>query len=187
MRKLILVAHISLDGFVAGPNGELDGFDAGEENLEFVCQLTDDADAALFGRKSYELLDHYWPTAYAHPKATEGEVWYSRWYNSATKIIFSRTMADDKSEKKIIIRDNVQEEITAIKNQPGKSILIFGSPSVSQMLMQLGLIDSYWIFVNPVIFGNGISLFAKQQDRTKLRLLETKEFANGEVAMHFEN
>lgn len=87
MRELILVAHISLDGFVAGPNGELDGFDAGEENLEFVFQLTN-ADAALFGRKSFELLNHYWPTAYAHPKATKGEVSYSTWYNSATKIIF---------------------------------------------------------------------------------------------------
>ena len=62
MRKLVLVVHVSLDGFVAGPKGELDGFDAGEENLEFVCGLTKDADAALFGRLSYEMINGHWPT-----------------------------------------------------------------------------------------------------------------------------
>lgn len=95
-------------------------------------------------------------------------------------------MPEEKSEKKIIIRDDILNEITTIKNQPGKSILIFGSPSVSQTLMQLNLIDRYWIFVNPVIFGEGIPLFARQPDRTNLRLLETKEFPNGEVAMHYQ-
>lgn len=63
MRKLILIAHTSLDGFVAGPNGELDGFEAGEENLEFVCKITEQAGTAVFGRVSYQLLDSYWPTA----------------------------------------------------------------------------------------------------------------------------
>lgn len=74
MRQLILVVHISLDGFVAGTKGELDGFDASEENLQFVCSLTEHADAALFGRISYELLNNYWPTAKDKPNATQGEL-----------------------------------------------------------------------------------------------------------------
>ncbi|MFI5187151.1 MAG: dihydrofolate reductase family protein, partial [Chitinophagales bacterium] len=67
MRELILVVHIPLDGFVAGPKGELDGFDASEENLQFVCSLTEDADTALFGRNSYQLLNSHWPTAKDRP------------------------------------------------------------------------------------------------------------------------
>jgi dihydrofolate reductase len=78
MRKLILVVHISLDGFVAGSKGELDGFDPGEENLKFVCKITKDADTAMFGRISYELLDSYWPTEKYRPKATKGEILFSK-------------------------------------------------------------------------------------------------------------
>jgi dihydrofolate reductase len=87
MRKLILIVHACPDGFVAGPKGELDGFDAGEENLEFVCKLTEEADTALFGRISYQLLNSWWPTARDRPNATKGEIAYSNWYNNAKKIV----------------------------------------------------------------------------------------------------
>ncbi|MEO7801823.1 MAG: dihydrofolate reductase, partial [Ginsengibacter sp.] len=91
MRKLIIVAHISLDGFVAFRDGSLSGFEAGKENLDFVCHLTRNADAALFGRISYQLLNSYWPTAKDLPNASEGEIEYSNWYNTATKIVLSKT------------------------------------------------------------------------------------------------
>src|SRR6516164_4635576 len=97
MRKLVLVAHASLDGFIAGENGSLDGFEASEENLQFVCSLTQEADAALFGRKSYQLLDNYWPTANALPNASKGTVAYSNWYNDATKIVISKTLPEETS------------------------------------------------------------------------------------------
>src|SRR5690348_5224520 len=125
MRKLILVAHATLDGFVAGTKGELDGFSAGDENLEFVCRLTDDADAALFGRISYELLDSYWPTAKDRAGATKSEIEYSTWYNHAEKIVFSRTLTERKNNT-TIISSNISNAIIKIKQQPGKNILIFG-------------------------------------------------------------
>ena len=184
-RKIILVAHISLDGFVAGPKGELDDFDKSEENLEFVCELTEEADTALFGRISYELLNSYWPTARDHPNATKGEIEYSNWYINAKKIVISSTMTDESLNDRIIISGNISNEIIKIKEQTGKDILIFGSPTVSQLLMKLDLIDSYWIFVNPIIFGKGISLFADMKDRIKLKLLITKQFSNGEIALHY--
>jgi dihydrofolate reductase len=185
MRKLVLLAHISLDGFVAGPKGELDGFPKGEENLQFVCDLAKDADAALFGRVSYELLNTYWPTAKDHPGATKPEIAYSNWYNNAQKIIVSRTLASDNLKNTIIVSDNVSNEIKNIKEQDGKNILIFGSPSVSQLLIQDGLIDSYWIFVNPVIFGKGIPLFAALAGRINLKLAATKKFSNGEIGLNY--
>ena len=185
MRKLILLAHISLDGFVAGPNGELDGFPHGEENLQFVCELTKNADSALFGRVSYELLNKYWPSARNHPGATKPEIDYSNWYNKTTKFVVSEAMSKENLINTIVINENVPDEISKMKQHAGKSILIFGSPSVSQLLMQYNLIDDYWIFMNPVVFGKGISLFSDSVNKTKLKLVATKQFANGEVALNY--
>jgi dihydrofolate reductase len=186
MRKLVLVVHTSLDGFVAGPNGELDGFDAGEENLQFVCKLTEDADTALFGRISYELLNSYWPTAKDLPSASPGQVAYSTWYNGAKKIVVSKTLQGQNEKNRTVMRDNVVDEIARVKASPGKNILIFGSPSVSQLLMQHNLIDDYWIFVNPSFFAKGIPVFKGLTSEIKLRLVTTKEFANGEVAVQYK-
>ena len=184
MRKLVLIVHTSLDGFVAGPNGELNGFDAGEENLEFVCRLTKTADTALFGRVSYQLLNSHWPAAKDHPDATWNEVAYSCWYNMAKKVVVSKTLQEE-STGLTIIRENVIEEIRKLKQDPGKQILIFGSPTLSQTLMQQNLIDEYWVFVNPVVFGKGIPLFAGTHPSAKLQLLNTKQFSNGETALHY--
>ncbi len=185
MRRLILVAHISLDGFVAGPKGEIDGFDAGEENLQFVCGLTEDADAAMFGRITYEWLDGGWPTAGSKPNATKGEIAYSHWYNKAQKIVFSRTLGRENRKNTIIVRGDIVNEVTKIKNQSGKNILIFGSPNVTQELMRLDLIDACWIFVNPVFFGKGIPLFTELKNKRKLQPLSTHIFHNGEVAINY--
>ena len=184
MRKLILVAHISLDGFVAGAKGELDGFPVGDENLQFVCDLTRDADAALLGRVSYQLLDSYWPTAKDLTNATKSQVDFSNWYNNAAKIVFSATMKLNPINT-TILSENIPAEIIKIKQQTGKNILIFGSPATSQVLMQLDLIDSYWIFINPVIFGQGIPLFAPSAKKSWLTLVTTKQFANGEIAINY--
>jgi dihydrofolate reductase len=185
MRKLILIVHTSLDGFVAGPKGELDDFDASEENLQFVCELTSDADTALFGRISYQLLEAHWPTAHQLPNASKGTIAYSTWYNSASKIVISKTMTSDQANNITVISQNIVNEINNLKNQQGKNILIFGSPSIAQVLMQHILIDEYWVFVNPAIFGKGIPLFKEQQNKIKLELLSTKQFANGELGLHY--
>lgn len=185
MRKLILIVHTSLDGFVAGTKGELDGFDASQENLEFVCKITEEADAALFGRISYKLLNDFWPTAKDRANATKGEIAYSSWYNNAKKIVVSKTLSGEKINNTEIISDNISDEIIKIKNQPGKSIMIFGSPSVSRIFMQHNLIDSYWIFVNPTIFGEGIPLFTSLPNKIKLKLAAAKQFANGEFALNY--
>jgi dihydrofolate reductase len=185
MRKLILIVHTSLDGFVAGPNGELDGFDNKAENLEFVVSLTETADSALFGRISFQLLESYWPTARDHPGATKGEVLYSNWYNQAHKIVFSKTLSQDNLQHTTILREIHSEEINKIKNQRGENILIFGSPSVAQQMMPIDLIDEFWIFINPIVFGTGIPLFNEMADKIKLKLLNTHTFSNGEIALHY--
>jgi hypothetical protein len=115
MRKLVLLAHTSLDGYVAGAQGELDDFDASEENLQFVCGLTEQADAALFGRTSYKLLKI---TGHLQrPSGASKGSHLSTWYNAPKKLI-SKTMKEQNLNNTIIISDNIAKELTKIKNQP---------------------------------------------------------------------
>lgn len=179
MRELNLIAQISLDGFVAGPNGEFDNFIGGEENLEFVCGITDSADAAMFGRISYELLESNWPTAGSKPGATKNEMKYSNWYNSASKIVLSRTLSNGNVENTKIIKDSVLLEVDKIKGQQGKDILIFGSPTIVHELLELNVIDNIWLIVHPVSFGNGIPLFRKRNQVSKFALLISHQLSNG--------
>ena len=179
MRKLNLIAQTSLDGFVAGANGEFDNFIGGEENLEFVCSITDTADAAMFGRISYELLESNWPTAGSKPEATKNEIKYSNWYNSASKIVLSKTLSNDNLKNVTIISDNLLPEINKIKEQQGQDILIFGSPTIVHELLNLNIIDNIWLIVHPVIFGSGIPLFRKSNQVTKFSLLISHQLSNG--------
>jgi dihydrofolate reductase len=179
MRQLILVAQTSLDGFVAGLKGEFDNFIGGEENLEFVCSLVDNADAALLGRISYELLNSDWPDAANKPDATKSMIKYSNWYNAATKIVVSKTLKQNAEKNTIVINDNLLPEILKIKQQEGKDILVFGSPSVVHSLLESDLLDAIWLLVHPVIFGSGIPLFKKAQKVVKLVLITSKKLSNG--------
>jgi len=188
MRKLILVAQTSLDGFVAGPKGEFDNFIGDEENLEFVCSLTDDADTALFGRVSYQLLDSDWPTAANRPNATKNVIKYSNWYNSVPKFVLSKTLQSAHSKNTRIISENIAAEINKIKQSSGegnKNILIFGSPSTVHTLIELNLLDGIWLLIHPVIFGQGIPLFKDSKKLIKLKRSATKQFSNGMTGLHY--
>ena len=179
MRELNLIAQTSLDGFVAGPNGEFDNFIGGEENLEFVCSITNSADAVMVGRISYELLESSWPTAGNKPGATKNEINYSNWYNSASKIVLSRTLSNDNLKNTTILSYDLLPGINKIKEQPGKDILIFGSPTIVQELFNFNIIDNIWLIVHPVIFGSGIPLFRKGDQVTKFKLSISHQLSNG--------
>ena len=131
------------------------------------------------------MLNSYWPNAKDIPNASSGTVAYSTWYNKAHKIVVSKTLMDERLPNTSIIRENLQDEINAIRSGDGKNILLFGSPALTKTLMQLDLIDSYWIFVNPVIFGKGIPLFTEPTNKTKLTLTTTKQFSNGEIGLYY--
>jgi dihydrofolate reductase len=183
MRQIEWLVHISLDGFVAGKDGELDGFDANEENLEFVCDLTEKADSAILGRKSFQLLERFWPTAKDRQGATKNEIRYSNWYNSARLIVASNSI--ESYGRVTAIHGNIVDKIRRIKRTDGKNLLLFGSPSVARVLTDADLIDNFRIFVNPVIFGDGIPLFNGIVGKKRLKLMETRQFINGEVAFKY--
>ena len=178
--------HTSLDGFVAGPNGEMNWIKIDEEIFDFVGTMTDKADAALYGRVTYQMMQSYWSTAGDAPNASKHDKEHSAWYNHVSKIVLSRTLHEEGLENTRVISDELVENINAIKKQDGKNILIFGSPTASQSLLSLGLIDEFWLFVNPILLGQGKPLFRDIHETIPLKLTESKTFACGVIALHYE-
>lgn len=178
--------HTSLDGFVAGLNGEMNWIHVDEEMFDFVGTMTDKADAALYGRVTYEMMQSYWPTAGEDPNASKHDKEHSAWYNKVSKIVLSKTLSEKGLDNTTVISDHLSDHINEIKKQDGENILIFGSPSASHALLNQGLIDEFWLFINPVLIGQGIPLFKDVTETTKLRLIETKKFSSGVIALHYE-
>lgn len=185
MRKLIYFMHASLDGFVGGPNGEMNWIQINDEIFEYVDTITAKADTAVYGRVTYEMMEAYWPTAADKPNATQHDKNHSVWYKNVEKIVLSTTLSAEGRENTTIIRNQLKEQINAHKNKDGKNILIFGSPRASHALLAAGLIDEFWIFLNPVLIGQGMPLFKNINEITKLTLLETKVFSGGVIALHY--
>jgi dihydrofolate reductase len=186
MRKLIFFMHTSLDGFVSGLNGEMNWIKVDEEMFDFVATMTDKADTALYGRATYEMMQSYWPTAGEQPNASKHDKEHSAWYNKVPKVVLSKTISEKGLNNTKVIGDQLVDNINKIKNQDGKNILIFGSPTASHSLLSLGLIDEFWLFVNPILLGHGISLYKGETKTTQLKLIETKTFSSGVIALHYE-
>ena len=185
MRKLIFFMHTSLDGFVAGLNGEMDWIKVDDAMFDFVGTMTDQADTALYGRVTYQMMENYWPTAGEKPNASKHDKEHSAWYNKVSKIVLSKTISEKGLDNTIVISDQLADNINNIKKQDGKNILIFGSPSASNSLLKKGLVDEFWIFVNPILLGQGIPLFKDISESVKLSLIETKTFDSGVIALHY--
>jgi len=185
MRKVILLEHISLDGFVAGPNGEMDWIRFDDDLVDYTTPFTDNADTAIYGRVTYEMMASYWPTAGDNPGASKHDIHHSRWYNNATKLVVSRTMIGAGKDKTLVIGDDLAGVIEDIKSQPGKDLLMIGSPSAAKAFIGLGLIDEYVLNVNPVILGSGISLFG-DNGPIDLKLTGTTTFPSGVIGLRYE-
>lgn len=179
--------HISLDGFVAGPNGEMDWIKVDQEIFDYVGKRISEGDTALYGRVTYEMMESYWPTAADKPNATKHDIEHSRWYKKVHKVVLSKTMEDVDLPNTTIISDNLSDKLNQIKQESGNEILLFGSPTATHSLIQKNLIDGYWLFVNPIILGQGIPLFVDNQEKTKLKLLPaTRQFTSGVTELNYE-
>ncbi|MFT3701767.1 MAG: dihydrofolate reductase family protein [Agriterribacter sp.] len=185
MRKIISFMHISLDGFVAGPNGEMDWIKVDEEIFDYVGKRIGEGDTALYGRVTYEMMEGYWPTAGDQPNASKHDIEHSKWYAQVHKVVLSTTMKDAELNNTTIISDNIADSIHKIKQISGPDIAVFGSPTATHALIQLGLIDGYWLFVNPVVLGKGIPLFTDIKNKIKLTLLNSRQFTCGVTELNY--
>lgn len=178
--------HVSLDGFGAGPNGEMDWIKADQELFDYVGKRISKGDTALYGRKTFELMEGYWPTAGDSPTATKHDIEHSKWYKKIRKVVLSKTLKPDPLTNTTIISDNIAERINEIKQDGDKEILLFGSPTATHSLIERNLIDGYWLFVNPTILGKGMPLFTNIKDKIRLTLSPTtRQFACGVTELNY--
>jgi dihydrofolate reductase len=183
VRKVILSMMVSLDGFIEGPNRELDWTIVDKEIDSYADDLLSTVDAILLGRRTYQLFAGFWPTA-----STEEEIIANK-MNEIPKFVFSRTLDKapwGKWNNARLVRENIAEEISKMKKQPGKNMVIFGGASLAQTFMQHDLIDEYRLLVQPIVLGSGTPLFKSGSDRIDLQLLKTQKFNSGVVGLYYQ-
>jgi dihydrofolate reductase len=184
MRRVILSNLISLDGFMAGPNGEIDWFTgiADREFEAYAVDLIRTVDTMLFGRVTYELMAGYWPTA--SPETEDPRIIDAM--NNTGKVVFSRTLDGVDWKNSRLLRGDAAEETAKLKQQTGRDMVVYGSGGIVSALAPKGLIDDYRIFVAPIVLGKGKPLFGAVETRLRLRLRETKTFGSGMVLLRYE-
>ena len=183
MRSIIQLAHVSLDGYLAGPNGEMDFLTFDSEIADHVYPLMRTVDTSIYGRTTYQMMEGYWPSVLEDAKAGPGEKSHARWYADVKKIVASRTLPAQKGQV-TIAGDDIVSVVAAAKKEPGGEMMIFASPTLSHALAAAGLIDEWRLTWQPVIVGAGLPLFGGQGARSKLELRSSKTFRSGVVATH---
>jgi dihydrofolate reductase len=182
MRKLIYSMGVSLDGFIAGPNGEIDWSAPDEELHRFHNQQTREMGAHLCGRRLYEVMS-FWETADENPSAPEHELEFARIWKNMPKIVFSKTLEKVEGNARLV-RDGVVEEVAKLKEQPGKDLAV-GGADLASTFIKLGLIDEYRLFVSPVVLGGGTPYFPALDERMNLELVETQTFGSRVVYVRY--
>ncbi len=182
MRKVILDLAVTLDGYIEGPNGEVDWCimetDIGAGDKSFLDTFPNEIDAVFYGRKSYELYGNYIPEENGAFKSFYEKI------NRMKKYIFSSTMND--ADGHTIIKGNINDEVNRIKSLPGKDIWLFGGASLITDFVNNNLIDEYRLALHPVVLGGGKPLFQNIEHRVNLELIETKSSKSGVTSLYYK-
>lgn len=182
MRKIYLFSLVTLDGFFEGARKwELDWHNVDEEFQKFAIDQLNATDLLLFGRVTYEGMAAYWTT----PDAMKNDPVVAGKMNSIQKIVFSTSIKEASWNNTRLIKEDVAEEVSKLKAQPGKDIGILGSAKLVSGLIQQNLIDEYRIMVNPVVLGEGRPLFEGFGKKIGLRLLRTRSFKSGNILLYY--
>jgi len=183
MRKLIYAINITLDGFCDHTK-----FIPDEETMEYFTHLVQDTGTFLYGRKTYQLMDPYWPDVAKNPSGDRKvDYEYAQAYVAVDNIVvFSRLLDKPEGKNTRIVRTNLQEEVLKLKQEQGKDIFT-GGVTLSSQLVELGLIDEYRIVVHPIVIGKGRPLFEgiNLQEKLQLKLVDSKVFKSGAVVLRY--
>lgn len=190
MRKIVVFNLVSVDGFFAGPKGNIDWHNVDDEFNKFAVEQTQTFGTIIFGRTTYQLFESFWPKAPKDPKMSKDDILIADIINNIEKIVFSKTLknVEEKENWKHVrlYKKIVPEEIKKLKQQKGKNMAIFGSGTIVQAMTNLDLIDEYRLLVNPVILGNGKPLFKDINNKLNLKLIKTRTFRNGNVLLCYQ-
>jgi dihydrofolate reductase len=181
MRNIIFAINTTLDGCVDHTKQIGD-----EETHEYFTQLMRDVDLLVFGRKTYQLMVPFWPEVAKSQSMTRASNEFARTFDSIKKIVFSRSLDSAEDRNTRIIRTNLHGEILKLKQEQGTNILL-GGVGVPSQLMELGLVDEYRFVVGPIVAGEGRRLLegVSLPERLQLKLVESKFFKSGCVALHY--
>ncbi len=182
MRKLIYSMTVSLDGFVAGPGGEIDWSAPDEELHRFHNEQVMVLGAHLLGRRLYEVMT-YWETADQEPSLADYALEFARIWNDLPKIVFSKTLENVVGNARLV-RDDAAQEVARLKEQAGKDLAV-GGAGLASSLMKVGLIDEYRLFVSPIVLGDGTPFFPPLASRINLELVETRTFGSRVVYLRY--
>ena len=182
MRSVIYSMGVSLDGFIAGPGGEIDCRAPDEELHRFHNQQARESGAHLYGRRMYEVMIH-WETAEENPATPEHELEFARIWKDTPKIVFSKTLEKVEGNARLVT-GSAAEEVARLKEQPGKDLAV-GGAGLASTFMKLGLIDEFRLFVSPVVLGAGTPYFPALDERINLELLETRTFGSRVVYLRY--
>jgi dihydrofolate reductase len=188
VRKIIASERVSLDGFIAGSHGEMDWmeefFDEALANYESELQKT--VDTTLFGRETYQGFENYWPKVAADPTSPRGLADYARQLNTMRKVVFSKTLSHVEWNNSVLLLEIDPVEITKMKQEPGRDMVIYGSASIVQTLTNLDLVDRYQLLVFPIVIGSGKPLFHNISHKMKLSLVNARTHPSGVVMLSYE-
>lgn len=179
MRKLIAGLNMTLDGYCDHTAGIAD-----DEIHEHYNDVLRNADTLIYGRITYQLMESYWPMIVKEPTGNKSTDDFAVLIDDISKIVYSRTMKDVSWKNSILKNEIVKDDIIALKEQPGKNILV-GSPSLIVAMANLGVIDEYQIGVQPIILGSGLPLFKNIRERIDLTLLHSKTFKCGAMMLYY--
>ena len=181
MRKIIFVINTTINGSVDHTAGIAD-----DELHNFYTDWLNNVDVVLMGRKTYQLMESFWPVAHKDPGSTQSILRFADKFNSIKKIIFSETLKEVKWQNSHLADRNLQEIISELKNQDGKNISA-GSLSIALQLLKLNLIDEFWFAIHPVIVQKGPLLFEGIDVIKKLNFIDSKTLSSGVVFHHYQN
>ena len=175
--------QITVDGFVAGPEGQLDWmtWEMDEKLISFINQLTDTSDTILLGRKMTEGFIKYWEQVVTQPRSPEYE--FGQKMVRIPKVVFSKTLKSVTGQNVRVENRPVVEAVNQLKSQPGKDIIVYGGATFVGSLIENHLIDELNFFVNPVAIGNGLRVFGA---RMPLKLRTSTAYASGIVVNSYE-
>ncbi len=186
MGRVVYSMGVSLDGYIEGPNHELDWHIVDEEFQNFVMTQQRRVGAYLWGRRVYEHMAAYWSTADQDPAASSFVLEYAGIWKNTPKIVFSRTLKHvDPRGNARLLREVTPETVASLKTEFGQDLSVGGS-DLAASFMRGGLIDEYGLFVQPIILGRGTPFFPQLDRPIKLRLLETHRFTSGVVYLRYQ-
>jgi len=186
MKKLKLQVQISVDGFIAGPNGEMDWltWNATEDFIQYVTELTDSCETMLLGRKLADGFIPYWTDITNRPE--DPQYSFARKMVDMPKIVFSNTLKKSNWDNTEIAENNLVTAVNNLKTQPGKDIVMYGGAEFVTSVIKAGLIDEYHLFVNPAAAGKGMSIFGGLEKPGQLKLVKATPLANGIVILCYK-